>query len=97
MLTLVQIAGTVFQNSMSSKLSELGLPTTIAHESEHYVFVLRTMADSAQKTAILVSYVKGFQSVFLLTTAVSAAGLVASLAIRKSSMDKALHAQYTAR
>jgi hypothetical protein len=82
---------------MSDKLSELGLPTSIAHDSEQYIFVLRTMADSPQKSAILSSYMKGFDSVFIMTTAVSASALVVSLIIRKYSMDKILLAQFSAR
>ncbi|OWY57806.1 hypothetical protein AA0120_g1128 [Alternaria tenuissima] len=93
----VALAGTIFSNSMSDKLSELGLPTSIAHDSEQYIFVLRTMADSPQKSAILSSYMKGFDSVFIMTTAVSASALVVSLIIRKYSMDKILLAQFSAR
>lgn len=92
-----KLAGTIFSNSMSDKLSELGLPTSIAHDSEQYIFVLRTMADSPQKSAILSSYMKGFDSVFIMTTAVSASALVVSLIIRKYSMDKILLAQFSAR
>jgi MFS family permease len=93
----VALAGTIFSNSMSDKLSELGLPTSIAHDSEQYIFVLRTMTDSPQKSAILSSYMKGFDSVFIMTTAVSASALVVSLIIRKYSMDKILLAQFSAR
>ncbi|KAH8644881.1 hypothetical protein IG631_02345 [Alternaria alternata] len=92
-----KLAGTIFSNSMSDKLSELGLPTSIAHDSEQYIFVLRTMADSPQKSVILSSYMKGFDSVFIMTTAVSASALVVSLVIRKYSMDKILLAQFSAR
>jgi MFS family permease len=93
----VALAGTIFTNSMSDKLSELGLPTSIAHDSEQYIFVLRTMADSPQKIAILSSYMRGFDSVFIMTTAVSASALFVSLIIRKYSMDKILLAQFSAR
>jgi len=96
-LTLCQLAGTIFTNSMSGKLSELGLPTSIAHESESYVFVLRTIADSPQKSAILESYKKGFESVYIMLTAVSMSALVASFVIKRFSMDKTLLAQYSAR
>ena len=82
---------------MSSKLSELGLPTQIAHDSEQYVFVLRAMADGAQKTAIQESYMHGFHSVFIFVTAISSSALIVSLLIRKFSMDKILLTQFTAR
>jgi hypothetical protein len=82
---------------MSGKLSDQGLPTAIAHDSERYVFVLRTMADSPHKTAILQSYMKGFESVFIMTTTIGASALVVSFAIKKFSMDKILLAQFTAK
>jgi hypothetical protein len=51
------------------------------------------MADNDPiKTAILESYVEGFQSVFIAMMSMSASALVASLLIRKSSMNKALPA-----
>ncbi|CAN9388439.1 unnamed protein product [Alternaria alternata] len=56
-----QLAGTIFSNSMSDKLSELGLPTSIAHDSEQYIFVLRTMADSPQKSATLIVVYERFR------------------------------------
>ncbi|KAF1843499.1 MFS general substrate transporter [Cucurbitaria berberidis CBS 394.84] len=93
----VTLAGTLFQNSMSGRLLHFGLPTTIAHDSERYVFILRTMASSPEKSAILESYVKGFESVFIMMTAISASALIVSFAIRKFSMDKILLAQFTAR
>lgn len=91
------MAGTVFQNAMSSKLSEHGLPSAIAHDSERYIFILRKMVDSAKKTAILECYVKGFESVFVMVTALAASALVVSLVIRKFSMDKILLTQFTAK
>lgn len=93
----VAMAGSVFQNAMSTKLSHFGLPTTIAHDSERWVIILRTMADSANKTAILESYMKGFEAVFILVTGIAASALLASLVIRKFSMDKTLLTQFTAR
>jgi hypothetical protein len=97
MLTLVKISGTAFSNAMSGKLSEFGLPESIAHDSEQYIFVLRTMADSQKKTAILESYMIGFTSVFIMITTISASALVVSVAIKKFSMDKILLAQFSAR
>ncbi|KAI4711439.1 hypothetical protein J4E89_004004 [Alternaria sp. Ai002NY15] len=93
----VALAGSVFSNSMSDKLSELGLPTSIAHDSEQYIFVLRKMADSPQKSAILSSYMRGFDSVFVMVTGLSATALIVSFMIRKFSMDKILVAQFSAK
>jgi EmrB/QacA subfamily drug resistance transporter len=91
----VALSGTVFQNAMSSKLTALGLSTKIAHDSEQYVFVLRAMAEGPQKSAILESYMSGFHAVFIFVTAISASALLASLVIRKFSMDKILLANYS--
>jgi hypothetical protein len=93
----VALAGTVFSNAMSDKLTSFGLPTDIAHDSERYVFILRTMADSPRKIAILESYTKGFHSVFIMMTAISASALVVSFVIKRFSMNKVLLAQFSAR
>jgi MFS family permease len=93
----VAISGTVFQNTMSDHLSSLGLPIEIAHDSERWVYILRSMGDSPKKTAILESYMKGFESVFILMTGLAASALIASFLIKKFSMDKLLVAQFSAR
>ncbi|KNG52046.1 MFS general substrate transporter [Stemphylium lycopersici] len=93
----VAISGTVFSNSMSGKLSDLGLPTAIAHDSERYVLVLQTMEDSLEKRAILKSYMTGFDSVYIMITAISASAFLVSFIIKKHSMDKILLAQFSAR
>ncbi|KAH7382481.1 major facilitator superfamily domain-containing protein [Phaeosphaeria sp. MPI-PUGE-AT-0046c] len=93
----VALAGTIFQNAMSSHLSDLGLPTEIAHDSERWVYILRELADGAKKTAILESYVEGFRYVYIGMTAAAGSALVVSFVIRKFSMDKVLSAQFTAR
>ncbi|KAK7188494.1 major facilitator superfamily transporter [Paraphaeosphaeria sporulosa] len=94
----VAISGTAFTNSMSSKLSSYGLPTEIAHDSERYIYVLRTMAtDDARRTALLESYMHGFRTVFILITALSASALAVSLLIKHFSMNKKLQARYSVR
>jgi hypothetical protein len=83
---------------MARRLAESGLSAAIARDSERYVLIVHTMADNdPTKTAILESYVEGFQSVFIAMMSVSANALVASLLIRKSGIDKALPASYTVR
>ncbi|KAF2035075.1 MFS general substrate transporter [Setomelanomma holmii] len=93
----VALAGTIFQNAMSGHLSTFGLQKSIAHDSERWVYILRTMEASPKKTAILESYVKSFESVFVVMAGIAASALVASFVIRKFSMDKILLAQFTAR
>ncbi|KAF1925253.1 MFS general substrate transporter [Didymella exigua CBS 183.55] len=90
-----KLSGTVFQNAMSSRLTALGLPTPIAHDFEQDVFVLRIMADVAQKTAVLESHMHGFHAVFIFITAVSGSALAASFVFRKFSMDKVLLTAYS--
>lgn len=82
---------------MSNKLSEHGLPADISQDSERYVFVLRNMRESIQKTMILESYVKGFESVFIMMTVIAGTALIVSFAIKKFSMDKILLSQFTAK
>ncbi len=82
---------------MSDKLSSFGLPTIIAHEAESYAIVLRHMPDSPEKITILLSYFKGFNSIFIMMAAISGSALVTSLLIKKFSMDKTLETKFTAR
>lgn len=82
---------------MSSKLTALGIPKQIAHDSEQFVFKLRAMAEGVERTAILESYMYGFHAVFIFMTAISASALVASFMIRKFSMDKILLTAYSVR
>lgn len=50
----VAIGGTVFQNVMSSKLNKLGLPETIAHNSEAFVKTMSLMdPDDPTRIAVL--------------------------------------------
>lgn len=83
---------------MSSKLSELGLPTAIAHDSERYIHVLRTMApDDPRLSATLDAYLHGFQGVWILMTAICGSALLTSLFIKKFDMNKELVTKFTAR
>lgn len=87
----VALSGTIFQNAMQSKLEANGLPSEIAHDSERYIYVLKTIAhDDAKRIAILEAYLHGFRGVFVLMTCVAATALAASLVIRRFAMDKKL-------
>jgi hypothetical protein len=75
---------------MSTALSNAGLPTDIARDSERYryISILRIMADAdPRKSALLGSYSRGFHAVFVAMTVILAAGLLASLWLRRFSMD----------
>jgi hypothetical protein len=93
----VAICGTIFQNAMSSRLTSHGLPESIAHDSERYIYVLRTMKDEVKKAAILDSYSHGFRAVFVFLTCISASAFAASLFVKHFSMDKELQSKFTAR
>jgi hypothetical protein len=87
----VALSGTIFQNAMKSRLSSYGLPDEIAHDSERYIYVLRSMAiDSPKRIAILDSYLQGFRGVFIFMTCVAGSALAASLFIKRFDMNKKL-------
>ena len=91
----VAVGGTVFQNLMSQKLSELSLLTQIANDAEAYVAVIRTMAASdPTRVAVIQAYVHGFRVVFAAMTVMAGMGLLASLAIKRHNMSKVLESQY---
>jgi hypothetical protein len=90
-LTLPQLAGAIFQNAMSSALSDSGLPNGIARDSERFVFALQVMPDEdPRKATLLACYSEGFRKVFIAMTVISTSALLASSAIRKFSMDAVL-------
>lgn len=93
----VAISGTIFQNAMSSELLLHRLPGAIAHDSERYVYVLRTMSEGVEKSAILDSYMAGFRAVFIFVTCISASAFAVSLFIKHFSMDKRLQAKFSVR
>ena len=73
---------------MGAALSDAGLPTDIARDSERYIFVLHSMADAdSRKSALLGSYSASFHAVFVAMAVISAVALLVSLWIRRSSMD----------
>jgi hypothetical protein len=88
LLTKDKISGSIFQNTMSRKLSDSDLPVRIAQESERFVRVLQSMPETdPRRLAIRESYTKGFQAVFTAMTALSLSGLAVSFAIKGYSMD----------
>ncbi|PMD19338.1 MFS general substrate transporter, partial [Hyaloscypha hepaticicola] len=91
----VAVGSTVFQNVMSSKLTSLGLPTSIAHASEGFVAVMKTMAaDDPVRVGALEAYVHGFHGVFIIMACVSGSALCASLFVKAFSMDKSLESDF---
>jgi MFS family permease len=94
----VAVGGTVFQNFMSNRLEELGLPTQIAHDAEGFIRALHTLAmNDPTRIGALKAYVEGFHGVFEVITGISGLGLLASLVIKRHSMDKILESRYSLR
>ncbi|KAE9362755.1 MFS general substrate transporter [Stipitochalara longipes BDJ] len=91
----VAVSSTIFQNVMSSKLTSLGLPTSISHSSEGFVAVMKTMAaDDPVRVGALKAYVQGFHGVFIAMACVSGTALLASLFIKTFSMDRSLESEF---
>jgi hypothetical protein len=80
---------------MGSKLISLGLPASLAHASEGFVAVMKTMAaNDPVHVGALGAYVQGFHGVFIVMACVSGSALCASFFIKKFSMDKSLESEY---
>ncbi|KAK8051963.1 hypothetical protein PG993_003348 [Apiospora rasikravindrae] len=91
----VDVGGTVFQNFMSSKLDDLGLPERIAHEAEAYVAQLDRMPpQDPVRIGAIQAYIHGFRGVFWVMTAMACVGCLASLLIKHHSMDKILESRF---
>ncbi|KAK3385336.1 major facilitator superfamily domain-containing protein, partial [Podospora didyma] len=91
----VAVGGTVFQNVMMLKLDNLGLPESIAHESEGFVETMRAMSPADPvRIGALKAYVHGFHGVGWTITGAAVAGFVISLVIKRHSMDKELESKF---
>lgn len=93
----VSISGTIFQNFLARRLAHLGLPTAIARNAEAYVPVLRAMAESPEKQAILEAYIWAFRMLFATLAGISGVGLVLGLFIKRYSLDKKLDSVHVLR
>ncbi|KAK4158735.1 major facilitator superfamily domain-containing protein [Cladorrhinum sp. PSN259] len=91
----VAVGGTVFQNLMVSKLKDLGLPEQIAHDSEAFVVKMAQMdPQDPVRIGALQAYVAGFHGVYWTIFGASIAALLASLIIKRYSMDKLLESKF---
>ncbi|KAM7207898.1 Major facilitator superfamily domain containing protein, partial [Naviculisporaceae sp. PSN 640] len=91
----VAIGGTVFQNLMTKKLEELGLPVEIAHNSEAFVSEMALMdRNDPVRVGALEAYVKGFHGVYWTITGCAVAAFLVSLVIKRHSMDKLLTSKF---
>ncbi|KAK3377091.1 major facilitator superfamily domain-containing protein, partial [Lasiosphaeria ovina] len=91
----VAVGGTVFQNVMVLKLDELGLPESIAHESEAFVPTMAAMSPTdPTRIGALQAYVQGFHGVYWTITGAACAAFLLSLLIKRHSMDKMLESKF---
>ncbi|KAF2144354.1 uncharacterized protein K452DRAFT_295815 [Aplosporella prunicola CBS 121167] len=94
----VAIGGAVFQNMLSKHLVEHSLPSSIAHDAEGFVAVLKTLVkDSAQYQSYVKAFSTSFQNVFQTLTGVAGSAALLSLFIRNYSMDKDLNTEHMLR
>ncbi|KAL2174902.1 major facilitator superfamily domain-containing protein [Thermothelomyces heterothallicus CBS 202.75] len=91
----VAVGGTVFQNVMINKLKELGLPASIAHDSEAFVQTLARMGpQDPKRIASIQAYLAGFHGVYWTITGAAIASFFISLVIKRHSMDKLLESRF---
>jgi hypothetical protein len=87
----VAIGGTVFQNTLSTHLKELGLDVAVANDAEAFVAVLHAMAHGdAVREGYVVAYVRSFRNMWEVLTGISALGLCCSAFIAGHTMDRKL-------
>ncbi|KAK8118867.1 uncharacterized protein PG998_003493 [Apiospora kogelbergensis] len=91
----VAVGGTVFQNFMTAKLDDLGLPESIAKNAEAFVAELDGMPPaSPTRLGAVQAYIHGFRGVFWIMTAMACVGFLASLLIQHHSMDRILESRF---
>ena len=93
----VAIGGTIFQNTMKTKLKELGLDPDIAVQAEAFVIKVlhaRPRDDPLVKEA-LKAYVYGFKMVFVTMTVIAGVAMCLTVFIKQYSMDRILESKYS--
>jgi MFS family permease len=87
----VALGGTVFQNTLNTHLRGLGLDVSVARDAEAFVSTLQAMGDKDVVKARYVSaYVRSFQNMWEVLTALSVLGLLSSALIEAHTMDRKL-------
>ena len=94
----VAIGGTVFQNSMTYHLNDLGLPVEVAKNAEAFVSTLKSFpVRSALRNSYVLAYDRSFRNVFETITGITCLGLLSSLMIKSHTMDKKLASEHVLR
>lgn len=91
----VGIGGSVFQNSMASKLKQYGLPVDIAKNAERYIATMwKEPIDTALHQHALEAYVHGIRGAFAFFCGMAGVAFVASLFIKHFDMNKELDSDH---
>ncbi|KAL9110534.1 MAG: hypothetical protein Q9227_004892 [Pyrenula ochraceoflavens] len=90
----VAIGGTVWQNLMSKKLRDHGLPEFYAKNAEGFIETLHRMPNNQVKRNIIDSYVYAYKGVFIVLTSIIGAAFVLNLFIKEYSLDQILDSQH---
>ena len=94
----VAVGETIFQNAMTNKLRELGLPENIAKEAEGFIAVLKILSESDPlRSKATQAYVYGFKGVFAVLTGISLVGLFVSCFVRSDNRDSILDSNFELR
>ena len=94
----VAIGGTTFQNIFPHRLSDAGLPTTIAREAEGFLVQLKAMPESSEfRIKAIHAHGQAFHGVFGVMLGITVLGLLCSLGIGRYCLDKTQKTQHTLR
>jgi EmrB/QacA subfamily drug resistance transporter len=92
----VSVGSTIFQNVARTALEDRGLPGAIARNVEGYVVeILHDLpAQDPLRVAATDSFVEGIRAIFIAMTAIKAAALLASFAVKRQNLDRKLDGAY---
>ncbi len=90
----VGIGGSIFQNVMKTKLTQLGLDTSIARRAESYIFELHSMPPSPYKTQVLEAYVYGLHGVYGGFCGIAGLAGLISLFVKHFDMNRHLESEH---
>lgn len=94
----VALGGSIFQNLVRRKLSQLDVPsaTDIARDTEAYVHVLRELP-VARQSVVMQGYTAGFTGIWVAMTVLCACGLVTSIFIKRGNLNRVLESKFSQR
>lgn len=94
----VGIGGSVFQNTMATKLERDGLTSDIAAQSESFITEISRLPESDPlKPQVINAYLFGLRNVYILYTAISGGALLLSFLIEQRDMTKEIRTNHRLR